>query len=105
MEPASVRVDRAFYGTSGTCGQGQAQAAEPWEGTRQEPSGPATNLARSLSQGQRGPSGGCYGGEVVLVGMEHKFEIWPAAIWQKLYQGLAKNFEQTMAAVAALDED
>lgn len=43
--------------------------------------------------------------EVVLVGMGHKFEIWPAEVWTKMFVGLASGFESTMAAVANLDED
>lgn len=41
--------------------------------------------------------------EVVLVGMGRKFEIWPAFRWQELYEGLAGDFDNILAAVATLD--
>ena len=43
--------------------------------------------------------------EAVIVGMGNKLEIWSADIWNKLYGQLADNFENTLAAVAALDEE
>lgn len=43
--------------------------------------------------------------EAVLVGMGGKFEIWSAETWNKLYDTLASNFEDTLSAVAALDEE
>jgi MraZ protein len=39
-----------------------------------------------------------------LVGMGQKFEIWSELEWSKLYQGLAENFEQTLSAIAELDD-
>ena len=43
------------------------------------------------------------GEEVMLVGMGSKFEIWPLAVWNELFSGLAENFEEIMAAVADLE--
>lgn len=42
--------------------------------------------------------------EVMLVGMGHKFEIWPAKVWSELFANLANNFEDILGAVAALEE-
>lgn len=42
--------------------------------------------------------------EVVLVGLGNKLEIWAMETWEKLFNQLASNFEQTLGAVAALDE-
>jgi MraZ protein len=43
-------------------------------------------------------------GETVLVGMGPKFEIWNHNTWSQLYDGLALNFEDTLAAVSQLEE-
>lgn len=42
-------------------------------------------------------------GSVQLVGMTEKFEIWSNVEWQKLYQGLASSFTDTLAVIADLD--
>lgn len=42
--------------------------------------------------------------EAVLVGMGNKLEIWSHEVWESLFSQLASNFDQTLAAVAALDE-
>lgn len=43
------------------------------------------------------------GSEVVIVGMGNKLEIWALEVWDKLFNQLAANFDQTLNAVAALD--
>jgi MraZ protein len=40
----------------------------------------------------------------VLVGLGEKFEIWSQANWTSVYEQLTENFEDTMSAVAALEE-
>lgn len=40
---------------------------------------------------------------VIILGMGAKLEIWSASKWSKLYEDLADNFEDTLAAVADLD--
>ena len=42
--------------------------------------------------------------EVMLVGMGHKFEIWPLKTWSELFQGLTDNFENILATVADLEQ-
>ena len=41
--------------------------------------------------------------EIVLVGMGSKFEIWSHASWSHLYNGLAQTFDETLSAVAQLE--
>jgi len=43
--------------------------------------------------------------EVFLVGMGEKLEIWQADKWNSLHQNLADSFEQTMSAVANLENE
>ncbi len=43
-------------------------------------------------------------GATVLVGLGNKFEIWSHANWQVIYDQLTDNFEETLQAVANLDE-
>ena len=43
--------------------------------------------------------------QAVLIGMGAKFEIWSLETWNAIYEQLADSFEDTMAAVARLDED
>ena len=40
--------------------------------------------------------------EVVLVGFAQKFEIWAAETWHQLFDGLAQDFSQTLAAISDL---
>lgn len=42
-------------------------------------------------------------GQVVLVGLGTKFEIWSAETWSSIYEELTDSFEETMSAVAALE--
>lgn len=42
--------------------------------------------------------------EVVILGMGEKIEIWSASKWNKLYDTLADSFEDTLAAVASLEQ-
>ena len=41
---------------------------------------------------------------VVLVGMGNKLEIWDGDIWNKVHGNLASDFDQTLAALAELEE-
>ncbi len=41
--------------------------------------------------------------EVVIVGFAGKFEIWAAEIWNGLFETLAEDFTQTLAAVSLLE--
>ena len=43
-------------------------------------------------------------GDVVLVGMGEKLEIWSADVWQQMFSQLASGFEQTLSSVASLEE-
>jgi MraZ protein len=43
--------------------------------------------------------------EIVLVGMGEKIEIWNETVWERLYEGLAENFEETQQRVAQLDSE
>lgn len=42
-------------------------------------------------------------GQVVLVGLGDKFEIWSSDGWNSIFESLTENFEETMEAVATLD--
>lgn len=42
---------------------------------------------------------------IVLVGMGDKIEIWSQSIWNRLYEGLAENFEETLGRLAQLESD
>ena len=42
-------------------------------------------------------------GEVVLVGMGNKFELWNLSDWQKIFDNLATSFEDTLGAIAEFD--
>jgi len=42
--------------------------------------------------------------QVVLVGLGTKFEIWSLDAWSAVYDQLAQSFDDTVAAVAALEE-
>lgn len=42
-------------------------------------------------------------GQVVLVGLGNKFEIWSEKTWNSLYEDLTQNFESTLEAVAELE--
>lgn len=41
----------------------------------------------------------------VFVGLGNKFEIWAQDAWNSVYDQLTNSFEETVAAVAALDGD
>ncbi|MDZ4678036.1 MAG: division/cell wall cluster transcriptional repressor MraZ [Oligoflexia bacterium] len=41
--------------------------------------------------------------EVVLVGFANKFEIWSQETWSGLFDNLAQDFSQTLAAVSEID--
>lgn len=43
-------------------------------------------------------------GQIVLVGLGSKFEIWSEGAWRGIFENLTENFEDTMSAVAALEE-
>jgi MraZ protein len=43
--------------------------------------------------------------EVVLVGMNNKFEIWSKKMWKKFHDKVTENFDETLAAIAQLDDD
>lgn len=42
-------------------------------------------------------------GEVVLVGMGNKFELWNLQAWEKIFDNLATSFEDTLGAIADFD--
>lgn len=42
---------------------------------------------------------------IVLVGMGEKIEVWSHSTWGRLYEGLSKNFEETLQLVAELDSE
>jgi len=42
-------------------------------------------------------------GEMVLVGMGNKMELWNLKDWQNIFENLATGFEDTLAAIADLD--
>lgn len=42
-------------------------------------------------------------GQIVLVGLGNKFEIWAEDTWKSIYEDLTENFEETLAAVAGLE--
>ncbi len=42
-------------------------------------------------------------GEVVLVGMGNKLELWDESQWNKVHSNLAQNFEETLAEIAELE--
>lgn len=42
--------------------------------------------------------------QIVMVGLGSKLEIWPAGSWSGVFENLTENFEDTMSAVAALEE-
>lgn len=42
-------------------------------------------------------------GQLVLVGLGNKFEIWSEDAWKSIYEDLTENFEETLAKVAELD--
>ncbi len=44
-------------------------------------------------------------GQIVLVGLGNKFEIWAEDTWKSIYEDLTENFEETLAAVALLDSN
>ncbi len=41
--------------------------------------------------------------EIVIVGMGTKLEIWNLADWQKIFDNLASDFEDTLSVIANLD--
>jgi MraZ protein len=43
-------------------------------------------------------------GDIVIVGFANKFEIWSAEIWKGLFENLAEDFNQTLAAISNLEE-
>ncbi len=43
------------------------------------------------------------GEELVLVGMGDKVEIWPAEVWVQVQGQMAKDFEETLRALAELE--
>ena len=42
-------------------------------------------------------------GEVILVGMGNKFELWQMDVWKSVFENLASGFEETLESIAALD--
>ncbi len=42
--------------------------------------------------------------EVVLIGMNNKFEIWSQKSWMKFHNQVTENFDDTLAAIARLEE-
>lgn len=42
--------------------------------------------------------------QVALVGMGSKFEVWAQSTWEELHEELSEAFEETMSAVASLEE-
>lgn len=40
----------------------------------------------------------------VLVGLGSKFEIWSQENWNEIYEGLTETFEETMSAVAGMED-
>ena len=46
-----------------------------------------------------------FDGEVVLVGMGHKLELWNKKDWEEIFQSLAEGFEATIAGVAQLENE
>lgn len=43
--------------------------------------------------------------DVVLVGMNNKFEIWSKKMWTKFHDKVTENFDETLAAIAQLEEE
>jgi MraZ protein len=43
--------------------------------------------------------------EVVLVGMNNKFEIWSKKMWKKFHDKVTENFDETLATIALLDDE
>jgi MraZ protein len=41
--------------------------------------------------------------EIVLVGFANKFEIWALDVWKGLFENLAQDFNQTLAAISDMD--
>lgn len=41
--------------------------------------------------------------QIVLVGMGTKLEVWNLKDWQKIFDNLASDFEETLNAIASLD--
>lgn len=44
-----------------------------------------------------------FDGEVVLVGLGHKMELWNKKDWDEIFQNLTNDFENTMAGIADLE--
>lgn len=42
--------------------------------------------------------------DIIIVGMNDKFEIWSHKIWKKFYDKVTENFDNTLAIIAQLDE-
>jgi MraZ protein len=43
--------------------------------------------------------------EVVLIGMNNKFEIWSKKMWKKFHDRVTENFDETLATIAQLDDE
>ena len=43
-------------------------------------------------------------GEIVLVGMGKKIELWPSNVWNEMQEQMADSFEDILAVVADLEE-
>ncbi|MCB0419959.1 MAG: division/cell wall cluster transcriptional repressor MraZ [Bdellovibrionales bacterium] len=43
-------------------------------------------------------------GDIVLLGMGKKFEVWSQSTWENLHGGMAKNFDSIMESIAELSE-
>ncbi|MES2768611.1 MAG: division/cell wall cluster transcriptional repressor MraZ [Bdellovibrionota bacterium] len=44
------------------------------------------------------------GDEIIVVGMNDKFEIWSHKIWKKFYDKVTENFDETLAIIAQLED-
>lgn len=43
--------------------------------------------------------------QIVVVGLGNKLEIWSEQNWSGIFANLSENFEETMAAVSAFEDD
>lgn len=44
------------------------------------------------------------GDEIIIVGMNDKFEIWSHKMWKKFYDKVTENFDDTLAIIAQLED-
>jgi MraZ protein len=44
------------------------------------------------------------GDDIIIVGMNDKFEIWSLKMWKKFYDKVTENFDETLAIIAQLED-